>query len=100
MFVSLNVGLYTVDKDSTLEGEAMVETWQAEPGRWLTETRLRALETQAEPKKPGNTEGPGDQKEPWGRAAKVKPGCWRTEAELVHLRTEVEPKGWVTDDGP
>lgn len=41
--------------------EAMVETWQMEPGGQQTEAELVEVETQAEPKGLGDTKGPGDQ---------------------------------------
>lgn len=63
-----------------------METWQAEPGEWLTEAELMAVQTHVETKKPGNTEGPVDQgeatgtngrddarmPEDWGRAGATK----------------------------
>lgn len=38
----------------------MVETWQPEPGGLPTKMKPMMMETQAEPKSPGDTEGPGD----------------------------------------
>lgn len=38
----------------------MVDTWQMEPGGLPSKMKPMMMETQAEPKSPGITEGPGD----------------------------------------
>lgn len=59
-------------------------TRKMEPGSQLTEAELVEVETQAQPKKPGNTKGPGSH---------IDDCPWWNEAEPVLLRTEAEPGG-------
>lgn len=43
------------------EGGATVESWQTETCERSSDTKPMVMETQAEPKSPGITDGPGDQ---------------------------------------
>lgn len=54
------------------------------------------VETQVDPKRTGDTEGPGDQGRAMGTGGQVlemKPECRRTEAGPVRLRTELKMEG-------